>query len=569
MHGLERIQGSARLAGLTDLRGRELARVVAAASAALVVLGAFAFNQNAPYDIHAGIPARIVAGLAPLVAAAVAGYAVLRPWPAFLAILLLTPVFDVPQVWLNVGPIQVIAQTLFVGVLGLGLALRPRAPGTQGVLTAPAAGTPPAPQSVAPQSVAAQSVAPQSAAALAQPAARGFRRANLRLDYVAGAAVVALLVLASLSTAVSPDRVTSATILLHGILEPAAMGFILLALRPTGRQLAVALVVLAVSVSLGGLIDMVQTIPAMGTLEAMQANRLLFSRINYFNVGLFGEMLAMAMPVLLAVLLAHRRRYIRLNRAAIALIVAAIVVALASLFLTFSKSAYLATFGGCLVLVLLVIRTWRRRVTLVLAVTLISAAVIPWPAFFLQVAPPLEQAYRSAMVSLMGESRYDSWNPSTISGTGSLLERWYATRAALEMAVDHPILGIGLDQFKTQYVPGRYKPPEARLNLDWAHSMLPEVAAELGLPALVLEVLVYAAAFLALWRVYRAPPDGQTRLMACVLLAALVSWQLVGTAFAGDMYRPWRNMSSDYVMMAVLMASAFALYRQVRRGAAS
>jgi hypothetical protein len=57
--------------------------------------------------------------------------------------------------------------------------------------------------------------------------------------------------------------------------------------------------------------------------------------------------------------------------------------------------------------------------------------------------------------------------------------------------------------------------------------------------------------------------------MACVLLAALVSWQLVGTAFAGDMYRPWRNMSSDYVMMAVLMASAFALYRQVRRGAAS
>ncbi len=550
------------LVSLTGLRPRDLARVVAAMAAALLVLGVFAVNQNAPYDIKAGVPARVIAGVVPLVAAAVAGSAVLRPWPGFLAILLLTPLLDVPQVWLNLGPVQVISQTLFVGVLGLGLALRPNRAGA----FAASAGRTPTSQSVAPQPVAPESVAPRE---LANSLAGGSWRAYLRPDHVAGAAVLALLILATLSTAFSPDRVTSATILLHGILEPAAMGFVLLALRPNGRQLAVALVVLAVSVSIGGLVDMVQSIPAMGSLEAMQADRLLFSRINYFNVGLFGEMLAMAMPVLLAVLLAHRRRYIRLNRVGLALIVAAILVALASLFLTFSKSAYLATFGGCLVLVLLVIRTWRRRVTLVLAVTLISAAVIPWPAFFLQVAPPLEQAYRSAMVSLMGESRYDSWNPSTISGTGSLLERWYATRAAIEMAVDHPILGIGLDQFKTQYVPGRYKPPQARLDLDWAHSMLPEVAAELGLIALAMEILVYAAAFLALWRVYRAPPDPLTRLMACVLLAALVSWQLVGTAFAGDMYRPWRNMSSDYVMMAVLMASAFALYRLVRRGAAA
>ena len=39
----------------------------------------------------------------------------------------------------------------------------------------------------------------------------------------------------------------------------------------------------------------------------------------------------------------------------------------------------------------------------------------------------------------------------------------------------------------------------------------------------------------------------------------------VATAFAGDMYRPWRNMASDYVMMMVLVASAFALYRLARR----
>jgi hypothetical protein len=34
------------------------------------------------------------------------------------------------------------------------------------------------------------------------------------------------------------------------------------------------------------------------------------------------------------------------------------------------------------------------------------------------------------------------------------------------------------------------------------------------------------------------------------------------------MYRYWRNMSSDFVMMMVLVAAAFALYQVARREAA-
>jgi O-antigen ligase len=537
------MRAAGRTSGLNGWRGRSLARAIAAVSATAATLLVFAFDEHAPYDIQAGPVARVVAGLVPLLAAAVAGYAVLRPWRGFLAVLILTPVFDVAQVSLNVGPVQVISQTLFVGVLALGVALRGPRSGEASV----AAPVPPSP----PSPLAETSAAPRSWGAPISP------------DRVAGVAVVALLALATLSTAVSPDRTTSATILLHGILEPAAMAFLLLALRPRRRDLAVVAVVLAISVGLGGLLNMLQSIPAMKSLAVMQDDRLYFSRITYFNVGLFGEMLAMAMPILLAALAAHR--YLHLRRAVLVLLVAAIVVSLASLFLTFSKSAYLATFGGSLLLVLLIVHSWRRRASIVLAACLLSTVLIPWPAFFLQVLPPIEQAYRNAMVSLMGESRYDSWNPSTLSGQGSLLERWYATRAGIEMAIDHPLLGIGLDQFQTQYVAGRYKPPQAQLNLDWAHSMYPEAAAELGLPALAAELIVYAAALLALWRVYRAPPDPLTRLLAGALLAAMVSWQIVGTAFAGDMYRPWRNMASDYVMMAVLVASAFALYRLTRR----
>ena len=503
-----------------------------AAAAFLGVFGITAIWQHAPYDIQAGTVARLIAGLAPVLMASAAAAAVMRPWPAFVAVLFLTPVFDVPQVSWYVGPVQVIPQTIFAVVLGLGVLLRPRPEGVR----------------------------------WHRPDLLHRVRLRPTPDHVAGVAFAGFLTLAALSTVVSPDRGLSATILLHGLLEPAAMAIVLLALRPTRGRLAVLLIALAVSVALGGLLDMAQTIPDMKTLAVMQANRLFFSRITYFNVGLFGEMLAMAMPLLIVALLA--RRHLGLGRAAVSLIVVAILISLISLFLTFSKSAYLATFGGCLVLVLLVVSGWRRRAAIVVATCLASTVVIPWPAFFLQVAPPLEQAYRSAMVSLMGESRYDSWNPATISGQGSLLERWYATRAGLEMAVDHPLLGVGLDQFKGQYL-SRYRPPQAKDDLDWAHSMLPEVAAELGLPALLLDVIVYLAAFLALWRVYRAPPDPPARLLASGLLAALVSWQVVGTAFAGDMYRPWRNMASDYVMMMVLMAASFALYRMTRRGEAT
>jgi O-antigen ligase len=186
--------------------------------------------------------------------------------------------------------------------------------------------------------------------------------------------------------------------------------------------------------------------------------------------------------------------------------------------------------------------------------------VVPWPALVLKPAPPLEAAYRAAMFRLVGPSRYYSWDPATISGRGSLVERLYATEAAVAMAVKNPLLGVGLDQFGIQYAT-TYHNPASHFAADSAHTFWPEIAAELGLPALALVVLVFSAALLALWRVYRAPPDPHARTLAGTLLAALAAWLLVATAFAGDMYRPWRNMASDFVMMAVLVAAAFALSR--------
>ncbi|HEX7490796.1 MAG TPA: hypothetical protein VF337_03725, partial [Candidatus Limnocylindrales bacterium] len=342
------------MSGLNEGRVLPIVRVVAAAALSVATLLVASFNEHDPYDIVAGPPERVIAGLVPLLAAALVALCVMRPGIGLLAVLLLTPVVNVAQVCWLIVPVQVIAQTIFSVALAAGLILRdPRH------VVPPAPATPPTGSTAS---------------------ARTRWRSRISLPVVAAAAMISMLTLAGLSTAMSPDRELSATILLHGILEPASMALFLILVRPTRRYLVWLLVVMAVSVGIGGLLNIVQTVPAMGwSLSVMQTNRLFFSRLTYFNVGLFGEMLAMTTPFLLGLLLANRLGYCRLPRLVVLALAATIPVDLVSLFLTFSKSAYLAAFGGCVVLVLLVIRSRRNRIKLLLAMTILSAAVIPWP----------------------------------------------------------------------------------------------------------------------------------------------------------------------------------------------
>jgi len=82
---------------------------------------------------------------------------------------------------------------------------------------------------------------------------------------------------------------------------------------------------------------MIQSIPAFGTLASLQTNRLLFSRLTFFNVGLFGEMLAMAAPLLLGAIAARRQLVLAAwcGRADDRLVVSA-----AALFLTSQERIY-------------------------------------------------------------------------------------------------------------------------------------------------------------------------------------------------------------------------------------
>ena len=507
-----------------------------------------ALNEHPVLRVHPSPTADFVRSLVPLAVAIVVVLSVYRPWPTFLAVLALTPVWNSAQMEFMVGPVQVILQTVFVAALLAGCVLRER---TRRRLRAQALSYP------GPLEEAAAPVVAGTASKTRRRWLDGFE--SVRFAEVAAGA---FLLLAVASTLASPSFSNSINGLLHGIVEPIAMGAILVSLRPSPRGLLLVAGALVVSIALGSLIDLLQAIKAYGTLTQIVNHRLLFTEVTYDNVGLFGVIVATVLPLAAAVLLL--RRDLGIPRWGVVLFAAAGLLSLVGLFFSVSKSAWLAAAIAMTLLLLLLMHSWWKRLATSLAVVALSAVFIPWPAFLLQAVPPVDNAYRTAVIAMVGESRFDSWNPSTTSGHGSMAERYYAIEGGVHMAVDHPLLGVGLNEFHTYYMDLGYRPAGALDNLDHAHSVLPEVAAELGIPALAMLLTVFAAALWAMWGIYRAARDTVTRTLAAMLIVSIVAWLVAATAYGADIYRAFRDQASDIVALAVVLAMAIALARWVR-----
>lgn len=121
--------------------------------------------------------------------------------------------------------------------------------------------------------------------------------------------------------------------------------------------------------------------------------------------------------------------------------------------------------------------------------------------------------------------------------------RW---QAAARMLGEHPVLGVGPGGFRSEYVAASHNAEPAEPT-PVAHNMFLEVAAEFGLPALVLFLGLVAAAMLATERAARIGPDRRTAVatqasLVAVLVAAtflseqyyLPLWLLVAVAVAAD-----------------------------------
>ena len=501
-----------------------------------------ATNQHAA-EFDPGVASQVVRSAVPLAAGVLAAYAVFNPWRALLAILLLAPCWNAAQVSLQIGPVQLILQTIFVAALAVGTwrvrQSEPRATAAERPMARPAA-------------------AQRNSTALSAVRAWAGRFEAYRFAEVAAVGIVGL---AILSTIASRDRVDSATVLLHGILEPIAIGAMIVLLRPSRRGLILLATVMGASAAIGGLINILQMLPSVSSFASLQAHRLVIARVAYVNVGLYGVVLAGVIPLIVGIL--GRGRLAHANRRTFALLLTILVGCMVGLFLTFSKSAYLATTAGIVMALFLLVGTWRKRVAIILSAGVLSSILIPWPALVLQPIPAAASAYRAIDIALVGESRFDSWNPATLAGHGSMAERFYAVEGGVSMALDHPLLGVGLDQFRYNYITLGYRPHAATTLVDHAHSVFPEIAAELGVPVMVLVLAALLAALWAMRRVYQDPMDRTTRALAVGLAAATVAWVIAGTAFGVDIYRAVRDQSTDVVTIVVLVAAAIALSRSV------
>jgi O-antigen ligase len=508
----------------------QIARFSAALAILAVVFELTGRNEHPLTIMRPGFVPTFVSIAVPIAAAFVAAYALFRPWQALVIVLALSPFWNAAYVWWQVGPVQVILQTVFVGALALGTAINQPDRGSY-LWSA------------------------SDLRAVGRP--KGFEAFRL-----AEVAVAGFIGIAVLSTLASSNVTLSATVLLHGILEPISLAAILVLLRPSRRDLMMILVALGIAAGLAAAQNIAQAVPAFNSLASLQAHRLQFAFASFYNVGIFAAIVAMIMPLLVAALAA--RRAMSLPQWATGLLIASLAVGLVGLFFSLSKSAWLATGGGTVLLLFLVVQSWRRRLALALAAAAVSSMFIPWPAFFLQVAPTVNSGYRAVMVTLVGESRFDSWNPATLAGHGSMVERFYAVDGGVRMALANPVLGVGLDQFGPNYFKPAYRPAQALDTLDHAHSLFPEIAAELGIAAAALLLVIFAATLWSILRVYRASRDQLTRILSAGLIASIVAWLVVGTIYGCDIYRPDRALSSDVVISSVVLGAAIALVRLVR-----
>jgi O-antigen ligase len=209
------------------------------------------------------------------------------------------------------------------------------------------------------------------------------------------------------------------------------------------------------------------------------------------NVGLY---LGRILPLVAAVLLIGYRARAEHRRRGWAYLCALGPIALA-LALSFSRGALLLGVPAGLSVVLL---AWdRRRGALLLGgLALLAVLILAVLARDPRFAARLDPAGETALV------RLNLW------------------RSSLDLIADHPLLGVGLDNFLYAYR-GHYIRPEAwkEPDLSHPHNLVLDYAARLGLLGLAAAILLQAAFWRAAARAWRAA-RGQA--LAIALVAGLM-----------------------------------------------
>jgi O-antigen ligase len=120
---------------------------------------------------------------------------------------------------------------------------------------------------------------------------------------------------------------------------------------------------------------------------------------------------------------------------------------------------------------------------------------------------------------------------STYGTAASTTRRWNLIKAGGRMISDHPIKGVGLGKFKANST--YYEPLLGRSGI--AHSSYVELAAELGLPALILFLLIIMYSYRDLIRMRRRLKElDSDPLLPNALIVSLTGFVVAGTFLSGQ-----------------------------------
>ncbi|MBI3746293.1 MAG: O-antigen ligase family protein [Chloroflexi bacterium] len=494
-------------------------RLAAAAIAALLMLVLTIVGADVP-KLGAG-GGRLFAVFAVVVGPLVAWLLVLRPWTGVLAWAATMALLNAPRIQWWFGPVQVIGSTVFVGALlaGTWFVWVDRTGSTVG-------------------DVRGRWVT----------AARRSR---------AGILAIALMVVVVLSLMASPTPGPGIPIILHGAVEPILSAFLVSTLRPSRRQILWLGGAIVVGLGLASLYSILRIGRVATTVDGLEAVRVQLAHFTFYNVGLYGIALAMAIPLAAAGLLSWKAIGLR-RSGAIALLGLLAILGL-GLYLTFSKSAWLATAFAILLVIAGRFRRRRELGALIVASAIGLSLIIPYPLLLLRAVSvdlPATNPYVELLTKVQG-GRLLSWDVGSPEGEVSIGERWKATLAAGRMVIDHPLLGVGPGRFGAEYA-GRYADPGATRALGAPHDLLPEVASELGLPAALLLLVALFGAARSAWRAARARA-ADLRVLGAGYGAALAGFIVVTATFGLDLYREYRVMNSDVILAALVVGACVAL----------
>jgi hypothetical protein len=230
-----------------------------------------------------------------------------------------------------------------------------------------------------------------------------------------------------------------------------------------------------------------------------------FYRVNsvFYDPSIYGRFLVLAILAGVVVVLSGVAPRLALG------VTAAIAVAWVGLYYSYSQSSFAALIVGVLLAAALLWR-WRAVAAFVVVVAILFAIGLATPR----------------VRHTLTEHTSSSWNRAT-SGRASLIGN------GVRIAVDHPVVGVGLAGFKRAYADRlglKGKEPKAAAS----HNTPVTVAAETGLPGLLLLLWLLAEALLGTFRRAGRTFTGRASAAFGIMVAAIVVHSLFYNALFED-----------------------------------